>query len=304
MPPQCAVKSYRSPGVGVIVGVLLLSSATVSSPRRFSFRRSSLLVWRSSFFISRRSLRERSVGAIDEFRAGDADEFGEGDADGSTVGRGRSARGIGVALGFGDADSIAVELGFSLERDLSTGDRAEVGLAAADGAGLAVALGDADCDDVDLAFGRGINVGRGVAFTVSPGVAVTRAVADGVAVAVVSGVARRPGVAVAAMVAELAGVEVEVALADGTAVAADVEDADVVDVSAAASVGFTNVFGGAFGGGVASAFIFTRTFSVACRSPVFSQPRSTTTLAMVSLTLRGRSIAWSRAIKGAGMTMD
>ena len=304
MPPQCAVKSYRSPGVGVIVGVLLLSSATVSSPRRFSFRRSSLLVWRSSFFISRRSLRERSVGAIDEFRAGDADEFGEGDADGSRVGRGRSARGIGVALGFGDADSIAVELGFSLERDLSTGDRAEVGLAAADGAGLAVALGDADCDDVDLAFGRGINVGRGVAFTVSPGVAVTRAVADGVAVAVVSGVARRPGVAVAAMVAELAGVEVEVALADGTAVAADVEDADVVDVSAAASVGFTNVFGGAFGGGVASAFIFTRTFSVACRSPVFSQPRSTTTLAMVSLTLRGRSIAWSRAIKGAGMTMD
>src|SRR5437764_5293120 len=143
MPPQCAVKSYRSPGVGVIVGVLLLSSATVSSPRRLSFRRSSLLAWRSSFFISRRSLRERSVGAIDEFRVGDADEFGEGDADGSTVGRGRSARGIGVALGFGDADSIAagVELGLSLERDLSTGDRAEVGLAAADGAGLAVALG-------------------------------------------------------------------------------------------------------------------------------------------------------------------
>src|SRR5437867_10240315 len=138
MPPQCAVKSYRSPGVGVIVGVLLLSSATVSSPRRFSFRRSSLLAWRSSFFISRRSLREKSVGAIDEFRVGDADEFGEGDADASTVGRGRSARGIGVALGFGDADSIAVELGFSLERDLSTGDRAEVGLAAADGAGLAV----------------------------------------------------------------------------------------------------------------------------------------------------------------------
>src|SRR5881398_3413602 len=310
MPPQCAVKSYRSPGVGVIVGVLLLSSATVSSPRRFSFRRSSLLVWRSSFFISRRSLRERSVGAIDEFRAGDADEFGEGDADGSTVGRGRSARGIGVALGFGDADSIAVELCFSLERDLSTGDRAEVGLAAADGAGLAVALGDADGDDVDLAFGRGINVGRGVAVTVSTGVAVTRAVADGVvvAVAVVSGVARRTGVAVAAMVAELAGVEVDVALADGTAAAAfageDVADADVVDVSAAASVGFTNVFGGAFGGGVASAFIFTRTFSVACRSPVFSQPRSTTTLAMVSLTLRGRSTAWPRAIKGAGTTMD
>jgi hypothetical protein len=191
-----------------------------------------------------------------------------------------------------------------LERDLSTGDRAEVGLAAADGAGLAVALGDADGDDVDLAVGRGINVG-GVAVAVSTGLAVVRAVADGGAV--VSGVARRTGVAVAAMVAELAGVEVEVALADGTAVAAvageDVEDADVVDVLAPASVGFTNVFGGAFGGGVVSAFIFTRTFSVACRSPVFSQPRSTTTLVTVSLTLRGRSTAWPRAIKGAGTTM-
>ena len=130
------------------------------------------------------------------------------------------------------------------------------------------------------------------------------AVADGVAVAVavVSGVPRRTGVAVAAMGAEVA--EVEVARAGGAAVAAVTgEDADGADVSAAASVGFTNVFGGAFGGGVASAFIFTRTFSVACRSPVFSQPRSTTTLVMVSLTLRGRSIAWPRAIKGAGMTM-
>ena len=151
-------------------------------------------------------------------------------------------------------------------------------------------------------IGRGINVGRGVAVAVSIGVAVARAVADGVAV--VSGVARRTGVTVAAMVAELAGVEVEVARAGGAAVAAVTgEDADGADVSAAASVGFTNVFGGAFGGGVASAFIFTRTFSVVCRSPVFSQPRSTTTLVMVSLTLRGRSIAWPRAIKGAGMTM-
>src|SRR5947207_7278759 len=111
MPLQCAVKSYRFPGVGVIVGVLLLASATVSSPRRFSFRRSSLLAWRSSFFISRRSLRASSVGAIDQFPVGDADEVAEGDTDGSTGGRGRSAGGIGVALRLGDADSIAVELG-------------------------------------------------------------------------------------------------------------------------------------------------------------------------------------------------
>jgi hypothetical protein len=111
--------------------VLLLPSATGSSPRRFSFRRSSLLAWRSSFFSSRRSLRERSLGATDEFGVGDVDELGEGDADRSTVGRGCAARGIGVALGLGNADSIAatVGLGLSLERDLSTGDRAEVGLA-------------------------------------------------------------------------------------------------------------------------------------------------------------------------------
>ena len=130
MPPQSAVKSYCSGGVGVIVGVLLLPPATGSSRRCFSFPRSSLLAWRSSFFVSRRSLRERSIRAIDEFGVGDADEFGEGDADGWTIGRGRSARGIGVTLGLGDADSIAagVELGLGLERDLSTGDRWEVGL--------------------------------------------------------------------------------------------------------------------------------------------------------------------------------
>jgi hypothetical protein len=120
MPPQCAVKSYYSGGVGVIVGVLLLPPATGSTPRRFSFRRSSLLAWRSSFFISRRSLRERSVGVTDEFGVGDAIELGEGDADGFMVGRARSARGVGVAMG---------ALGLRLERDLSTGDRADVGLA-------------------------------------------------------------------------------------------------------------------------------------------------------------------------------
>lgn len=87
--------------------MLFLSSATGSWPRRFSFRRSSLFAWRSSFFISRRSLRERSVGAIDEFGVGDADELGEGDAD-------------SIAAG--------VELGLGLERDFSTGDRWEVGL--------------------------------------------------------------------------------------------------------------------------------------------------------------------------------
>ena len=137
--------------------MLLLPPATGSTPRRFSFRRSSLLAWRSSFFISRRSLRERSVGATDESGVWDADKLGEGDADGSTVGRARSARGVGVAMG---------ALGLRLDRDFFVGDRADVGLAAADGAGLAVALGDADGDDVDVAIGRGVNVGREVAVAV------------------------------------------------------------------------------------------------------------------------------------------
>ena len=88
--------------------MLLLPSPTGSSPRRFSFRRSSLLAWRSSFFISRRSLREKSLGATGEFGVGDTDEPGEGDA---------------------DSIAPAVGLGLSLGRDLSTGDRSEVGLA-------------------------------------------------------------------------------------------------------------------------------------------------------------------------------
>ena len=131
MPPQCAVKNYCSAGVGVIVGALLLPLGTGLSPRRFSFRRSSLLAWRSSFFISRRSLPDRSAGAVEELGIGDADEFGEGDADGSAVGRGRSVRGIGVALALGDTDSIAAAVGLALglERDLSAGDRSKVGLA-------------------------------------------------------------------------------------------------------------------------------------------------------------------------------
>src|SRR5207253_10294025 len=153
-------------------------------------------------------------------------------------------------------DTYSGHIGRSMVRDLdlSAGESGEDGLADADGAAVAVSLGNADGDNVDLAFARDISVGRGVPLTISTGVAVTRAIADGVAV--VSGVARRTGVAVAAMVAELAGVEVEVALADGAAVAAfGGDDVDVADVSAAASVGFTNVFGGALGGGVASAFI-------------------------------------------------
>src|SRR5207237_5688834 len=121
---RSAVEKYYCSGVGVVFGVLF--PATGSLPRRFSFRRSWLFALRSSFFIARPSLRERSVGATGELGAGDADELGEGDPDPSTVGRARSAGRIGVAtgaLGLRDADSLgaAVAPGLSLGRDVSTG---------------------------------------------------------------------------------------------------------------------------------------------------------------------------------------
>jgi hypothetical protein len=162
-------------------------------------------------------------------------------------------------------------------------------------AGAAVAVGDADGNDVDLAAGRGVNVERGIAVAVCVDGGVDVAVAKEVGVAVVvavgvvSGVALRKGVAVAVIVAA------------GAAVTA-CEDVDVAGVAARACVGFTNVLGGASGGGVASDFIFTRTLAAACLSAIASQPRSTTTCATVSFTRRGRSTACPRAINGAGMT--
>ena len=164
-----------------------------------------------------------------------------------------------------------------------------------DAGAAGVAVGDADGDAVDLTAGRGVNVERGIAVAVcvdgGAGVAVAKevGVAVVVAVGVVSGVALRKGVAVAVIVAA------------GAAVTA-CEDAGVAGAAARACVGFTNVFVGASGGGVASDFIFTRTLSTACLSAIASQPRSTTTCATVSFTRRGRSTACPRAINGAGMT--
>jgi hypothetical protein len=59
---------------------------------------------------------------------------------------------------------------------------------------------------------------------------------------------------------------------------------------AALSVGGTNFFGGAFGGGVASALILVRARSAAERSETEVQPLSTFTSVTRSLTRRGRKI--------------
>jgi len=101
------------------------------------------------------------------------------------------------------------------------------------------------------------------------------------AVADEAGVARANGVDVGVIVAFLrvifgCGVAVETADATGVSVvaaegatAAEGADVDVVGASARCVVGFvvaptfTNFFGGAFGGGVASDFIFSRVFLAA-----------------------------------------
>ena len=189
-------------------------------------------------------------------------------------------------------------------------------------AGVFVAKGAGVVSAADAA-----TVGVVIAVAAGVAVAVAAAVADGAAVAVgdVSGVRRRTGVDVAVALGEAVAVAVGVVVGtgvvsvvrrwngvaatvtDGDAIGAEVAAGDVdvtgaADASPRASVGFTKVFDGAFGGGVASDFIFARAFSAACLSAMSSQPRSTSTCAMVSLTVRGRSTACPRAINGAGIT--
>ncbi len=105
---------------------------------------------------------------------------------------------------------------------------------------------------------------------------------SGRAVAGCIGVPRRNGVAVGVTVAEEAGVSGELvgvrclAVAVGGAIgepsaAADGNTPELV-VSVPACAGFTNIFDGASGGGVASDFIFARAFSAACRSAIVPQP--------------------------------
>lgn len=91
----------------------------------------------------------------------------------------------------------------------------------------------------------------------------------------------------------------------GLALAAGVAAGVVAGVAAVVvSCGFTNLFGGAFGGTVASAFILVRVRSAAERSVTAVQPLSITTSETRSLTVRGR---WNPGIlfsNGTVMTIS
>jgi hypothetical protein len=169
------------------------------------------------------------------------------------------------------------------------GDAAGVGLgnvvAAGRGVGLVTGFGVAAAVERGVGLVTGFGVAVAVAFGVAAGVAVAAAFASGVALGVTA------GVALAAAGAVVVGAGAVVVAAVGAGVA----DAVVVD----ASTGLTNFFGGAFGGGVASAFILVRARSAAERSAIAVQPVSMFNSMTRSLTRRGRGRSRTSVMTGA-----
>jgi hypothetical protein len=132
--------------------------------------------------------------------------------------------------------------------------------------------------------GLGVNLGRVVGLAAGVPVALVAAVALGEAAAAGVGLAARvAGVGLAAGGADAAGVV--------AAVAAGVAGAVVL------STGFTNVFGGALGGGVDSVRIFVRARSAAERSAMV-QPLSMFTSITRSFMRRGRGISRTSVMTG------
>jgi hypothetical protein len=170
---------------------------------------------------------------------------------------------------------------------------ATLGEAATVAAGVAVIEGGAVADEETdgLGFDRGVLDGRTLGEAEAAGVALAAAVAGvGLAAAIVGdglvfaieglGLAAAGvglGVVTAAVGEAVAGVR----LAAGAA--------GVVE-EVAVSTGFTNFFGGAFGGGVASVLNLFRARSASERSLISVQPLSTFTSTTRSLTRRGLKI--------------
>lgn len=203
---------------------------------------------------------------------------GETAIDGATEGVGRGlmdgdgrVRGDSAGVGLGAA--LATAAGVALGDGRVRGDPAGVGLAAALAAATGVAVGDGRM--------RGDRAGDGLtaALAAAAGVAVAAALAAGEA-----------GAAVAVAFGENAGVGLAV-----SALCAGVAGAGV----AAVSRGFTNLFGGALGGGVASVRIFVRARSAAERSAISVHPLSTFTSTTRSRIRRGRGISRTSVMRGA-----
>jgi hypothetical protein len=169
-------------------------------------------------------------------------------------------------------------------------EAAGVGEAATLGEAAAVATG-VPVNDGAGALTLGVLAGRTLGEAETAGVALaavvagvalaTATVGEGLVFAIVG-----LGLAVAGVALAVAVAAVGLAIA-GVEVAAGV--AGVVD-AVAVSTGFTNFFGGAFGGGVASARNLVRARSTAERSLISVQPLSTFTSTTRSFTRRGLKI--------------
>lgn len=217
---------------------------------------------------------------------------------------GDAAEGALVSVGEGDAGNDGSMEGVTLARGVGEGRVRTVGdatgaptvaeatgVALAAAAGLAVGVALAWAAGVALAATVGLTVGLALALAAGLGLAVAVAAAAGIGVVRAAGVgldATGVGEAVAA-----AGVVLAAGVVAAAAVAAGVVVVDAV------SVGFTNRFEGAFGGGVASALILVRARSAAERSAIAVHPFSITTSATRSFTRRGRGISRISTMTGA-----
>src|SRR3954469_15350168 len=174
----------------------------------------------------------------------------------------RSVR--GATEGDGLNDTGGVGRGLVVGGIDPSGDGDNTGIAGvAVGAATGVGEGDASGGEVGLGVIDGDCLTLGVGVAVAAMVALGRAVGATVETGAGVAVAARAGVAVGAAVGLTTG-------------------------AFPASVGFTNFFGGAFGGGVASARILARARSAAERSEIDVHPLSTVTSDTLSLMFRGR----------------
>jgi hypothetical protein len=225
-------------------------------------------------------------------------------AAGAMEGEGRTLVG-GEAIAFGDA----VAAGAFTEAEGALAGVAE-GEAATDGAMEGVALGVAAGDGRTLGEGDAAGVGLAPVLVVAAGVALGATVAEGdgrtlgeeeeAGVGLAAGLVVAAGVALGAAVAEGDGRILGEEEGAGVALAAAVAAAVAAGATGAveASVGFTKFFGGALGGGVASALILVRARSAAERSAMAVQPLSIVTSVTRSFTMRGRGISGISTITG------
>jgi hypothetical protein len=202
--------------------------------------------------------------------------------------------GLTVDLGAGVMEGGVALTGMVGEgRTLGEGETIAFGVAVAagvvaeaDGAIAGVAEGDAATVGAMEAEALGVAVGDGRLL----------AVGDAAGVALAAAVAAAAGVAVGATTAVAAGVAAGVEVA--AAVAGAVDAGEVVAGPVVVSAGFTNFFGGALVGGVASARILLRARSAAARSAIAVQPVSIVTSTTRSLTVRGRGISDTSTLAG------